>query len=125
MNYKIGKMETFSKEGRSSYHDALGLTGAEISLTNLKNGAATPFLHSHKNNEEIFLIISGMGKIYLDGEIIDIEKGDIIKVEPEAERLLKAEDNHDLSFFCIQVEKNSLTAHTFDDGILSKKEVLW
>ena len=34
-------------------HEKLSLTGAEISLNELPAGANVPFVHSHKENEEI------------------------------------------------------------------------
>ena len=54
-------MSAFSKThvdlqaGRTELHDALGLTGAEVSFNCLPAGAGVPFVHSHKNNEEIDL----------------------------------------------------------------------
>ena len=40
-------------EGRVELHDTLSLTGAEISINDLPAGANVPFVHSHKNNEEV------------------------------------------------------------------------
>ena len=55
-------------EGRVELHDKLGLTGAEVSVNQLPAGAGVPFVHSHKNNEEIYGILAGRGKAVLDGE---------------------------------------------------------
>lgn len=38
-------------EGRTELHEALSLTGAEVSINSLPAGAGVPFVHSHKNNE--------------------------------------------------------------------------
>ena len=57
-------------EGRVELHEKLGLTGAEVSVNRLPAGAGVPFVHSHKNNEEIYGIISGKGKAIIDGEEI-------------------------------------------------------
>ena len=46
-------------DGRTELHEALDLTGAEISINRLPAGAGVPFVHSHKNNEEIYGVISG------------------------------------------------------------------
>mgnify|MGYP006957406699 CR=1 FL=1 len=35
-------------EGRTELHDALALTGAEVSINRLPAGACVPFVHSHK-----------------------------------------------------------------------------
>ena len=52
-------------EGRVELHDTLSLTGAEISINDLPAGANVPFVHSHKNNEEVYGILSGKGKVIL------------------------------------------------------------
>ena len=56
-------MSAYSKtnvghENRTELHDALSLTGAEISINNLPAGAGVPFVHAHKENEEIYGVIS-------------------------------------------------------------------
>ena len=68
-------MSNFSKwsatqDARTELHDVLGLTGAEISVNNLPAGAGVPFVHYHKKNEEIYIILSGKGFAILDGEKI-------------------------------------------------------
>ena len=68
-------MSNFSKvsvadDARTELHDQLGLTGAEISINNLPAGAGVPFVHSHKQNEEIYVVLSGKGKAVIDGETV-------------------------------------------------------
>ena len=41
-------------EDRTELHETLSLTGAEVSINTLPAGASVPFVHSHKNNEEIY-----------------------------------------------------------------------
>ena len=62
------------------------LTGAEISINNLPAGANVPFVHSHKNNEEVYGILSGKGKVIIDGEEIALTAGDWIRIAPVAKR---------------------------------------
>ena len=50
------------EEARIELHDRLGLTGAEISVNALPGKASVPFVHSHKENEEIYERASGEGK---------------------------------------------------------------
>ena len=47
---------------RVELHEKLGLTGAEISINTIRAGESVPFIHSHKQNEEIYYVISGSGK---------------------------------------------------------------
>ena len=48
-------------EARTELHDALHLTGAEVSVNVLPAGASVPFVHAHKQNEEIYGILEGEG----------------------------------------------------------------
>ena len=105
-------------EGRKELHEALGLTGAEISVNRLPAGAGVPFVHSHKNNEEIYGIISGKGNVLIDGEKIALCAGDWIKIAPAAKRQFSAADNEELTFICIQVKENSLGSFTADDAMI-------
>ena len=87
--YKIMKNYTkanIGNEGRVELHEKLALTGAEISINRLPAGANVPFVHSHKNNEEIYGVLSGKGKVILDGEEIALTAGDWLKVAPAARR---------------------------------------
>ena len=84
-------MANFSKwnakqDPRTELHDVLGLTGAEISINNLPAGAGVPFVHTHKKNEEIYIILSGKGSAVLDGEKVDFAAGDVIRVAPAVKR---------------------------------------
>ena len=61
---------------RTELHDILNLTGTEISINNLPAGAGVPFVHSHKENEEIYAVLSGRGKAVIDGETVELAAGD-------------------------------------------------
>ena len=65
-----------SNEARTELHEALSLTGAEVSINSLPAGAGVPFVHSHKNNEEIYEIIVGKGTVIIDGDNVEITAGD-------------------------------------------------
>ncbi len=105
-------------ESRTELHEKLALTGAEISINNLPAGAGVPFVHSHKNNEEIYGILSGKGKVVIDGEEISLSAGDWLKVAPAAKRQFSAAENSGISFVCIQVKENSLGGFTADDAVV-------
>ena len=105
-------------EGRTELHNALGLTGAEVSVNSLPAGAGGPFVHSHRNNEEIYGVVSGRGKALIDGEEVTIAVGDWLKVAPKAKRQFSAADDEGITFVCIQVKENSLGGFTADDAVV-------
>lgn len=109
-----------SNEGRIELHDKLALTGAEISINNLPAGASVPFIHSHKKNEEIYVVLSGKGKVVIDGESVELNAGDWIRISPIAKRQFFAAEDSAISFVCIQVKENSLEGYTADDAVIEQ-----
>ena len=105
-------------EGRVELHEKLSLTGAEISINQLPAGASVPFVHSHKNNEEIYSILSGKGKAVIDNETIELTAGDWLRISPAAKRQFFASQESDITYVCIQVKENSLGGFTADDAVL-------
>lgn len=105
-------------EGRVELHEKLSLTGAEISINQLPAGASVPFVHSHKNNEEIYGILSGKGKAVIDNETIELTAGDWLRISPSAKRQFFASQESDITYVCIQVKENSLGGFTADDAVL-------
>ena len=111
---------TVTDEQRTELHDALSLTGAEISINYLPTGMAVPFAHSHKENEEIYTVIKGRGFLIIDGEQVDLSVGDWVRVAPEAKRQFSASRYSDVRYICIQVKENSLNKYCTDDAIPEK-----
>lgn len=107
------------KEGaRTELHDALQLTGAEISINALPAGASVPFVHSHKLNEEIYAVLEGTGKAVVDGEEIALRAGDWLRISPSAKRQFFAAADEGIKYICIQVKENSLSGYTATDAVL-------
>lgn len=116
-------MSNFSKinvpnDARVELHDQIGLSGAEVSINNLPAGASVPFVHSHKQNEEIYVILSGKGKAIVDDEEIALTTGDWIRIAPEGKRQFFAAEDSAISFACIQVKAGSLEGYTKTDAII-------
>ena len=105
-------------EGRVELNGKLGLTGAEVSINQLPAGACVPFVHSHKNNEEIYGILVGEGKAVIDGEELAVAAGDWLKIAPAAKRQFFASDISGITFVCIQVKENSLGGFTATDAVV-------
>ena len=109
---------TIGKEKRIELHEKLSLTGVEISLNELPAGANVPFVYSHKENEEIYGILSGNGKAVIDGEEISLSTGDWLKIAPAAKRQFFASDISGITYICIQVKENSLEHFTAEDAVI-------
>ena len=100
-------MEKYQKtsvadQPRVELHDVLGLTGAEVSVNRMPAGASVPFVHSHKQNEEIYGVLSGRGTMTLDG----------------VRRQISAAADSAISYVCIQVKAGSLGQMTAGDAVM-------
>jgi len=102
----------------------LGLTGCEVSLNCLPAGAATPFVHAHKLNEEVYIVVRGGGTCYVDGDEFPVREGSVIRVAPAGARALQAGE-HGLYYICVQAQAGSLTRATFDDGFKVEARPSW
>lgn len=107
-----------TKEGRVELHDKLNLTGAEISVNVLPAGASVPFVHTHKQNEEIYAVLGGEGYTVIDGETVALKIGDWLRVSPSAKRQFFAAKDKELKYICIQVKADSLEGYTMTDAIV-------
>ena len=56
----------------------------------LRPGKRQPFAHRHSAAEEIYVVISGSGRVKLDDEIIDLDTMDAIRVAPSVVRSFEA-----------------------------------
>lgn len=104
--------------GRVELHDALSLTGAEVSINALPAGASVPFVHAHKQNEEIYGILEGAGRAEIDGEVVPLAAGDWLRISPSAKRRFFAGEESGIRYICIQVKENSLASYTAQDAII-------
>lgn len=124
-NYKLLSLEEGQQTGRVTLHEKLSLTGTEISINNLPAGVSVPFVHAHKENEEVYIILDGKGQLYINGEEFNVEQGNVIRIDPAAERCFKADKDSAIKFICVQAKANSLSQFTENDGIPSKSKPSW
>ncbi len=110
---------------RTELHDALELTGAEVSVNRLPAGAGAPFVHAHRKNEEIYGILSGRGELWLDGVTREVRAGDWLRIAPEGRRALRAAPDSTMEYVCIQVRANSLETWTMTDGRILEEKAPW
>ena len=73
----------------------------------VKPGKRQGFGHRHERAEEIYVVLSGRGRMKLDDEIVDVEAFDAIRVAPQVARAFEAGDDG--------LEVLALGAHHGDD----------
>lgn len=126
----IGPLEDLLQRDFMGFHGKyfigkeLGLTGSEVSLNRLPAGKGIPFVHAHKKNEELYIVLRGNGIFFVDGEEFPVQEGSLVRVAPAGERAFKA-GSEDLYFICIQTEAGSLTQATLEDGVRLATSTSW
>lgn len=118
----VGSLHGF--EGKQFVKDATGATSCEISFGTLPTGAAVPFFHSHKENEENYIILSGAGKFQVNDKVFDIAEGSVIRVATNCDRNLKCTSAEPMTYICIQAKEGSLGGYTMTDAEITERENL-
>jgi quercetin dioxygenase-like cupin family protein len=61
-----------------------------ISLFRYAPDLRSPMAHSHREQEEAYVVVGGSGKILLDGETRELRLWDVVRVAPEVVRAFEA-----------------------------------
>jgi quinol monooxygenase YgiN/mannose-6-phosphate isomerase-like protein (cupin superfamily) len=61
-----------------------------LSLQCLRPGRRQQFAHHHHRAEEVYLVLSGSGRVRINDEILDIGRHDAIRVAPDLTRAFEA-----------------------------------
>lgn len=107
----VGKLAEFN--GKQFLKDTVGTTGCEISFGTIEPGQAAPFFHSHKQNEEIYIILSGAGDFQVNDTAFPIAEGSIVRVATACNRSIR----------CTSTEKCSTSV--FRQKKVVSNNVLW
>jgi quercetin dioxygenase-like cupin family protein len=68
----------------------LNSTHLGVSYFRYAPGYRSPMGHSHREQEEAYLVVSGSGRIKLDDQIAPLPQWDVVRVAPETVRALEA-----------------------------------
>ena len=71
-------------------NDALETEHTGFTLQRIEPSARPPFAHRHERAEEVYVVLSGSGRIKLDDDVLEIEKLDAIRVAPTVTRAFEA-----------------------------------
>lgn len=119
------KLMNVADQPRVELHDALALTGSEMSINHLPAGGAVPFVHAHKQNEELYYVLSGKGELYIDGDVLPLKEGDAFRIDPAGKRAIRAAQDSALRYLCIQTKAGSLEGFTMEDGVILDEKAPW
>lgn len=78
-----------NQEARFAKND-LDAEDTGVSHHRLKAGKRQPFGHKHEEAEEVYVVMAGSGRINLDGDVVEVETLDAIRVSPGVTRAFEA-----------------------------------
>lgn len=111
--------------GKVFLGSTLGLTGMEVSFGALPPGQSIPFLHAHKQNEELYIVLSGQGEMQVDGSVLPLQAGSAVRIAPAGLRCWRATGTEPMAYLVVQAKAGSLEQATGSDGIVPDRPVLW
>ena len=65
---------------------ALELEHCGLSYQRIPPGHRFPYGHTHKTQEEVYVVVGGSGRMKVDEEIVDLRQWDAVRVPPGAWR---------------------------------------
>jgi hypothetical protein len=100
----------------------LDLTGVALGLINLPPQEGYTFTHTHREQEEVYMVLEGTGILLVDGERVPLAAGDMVRVAPSARRALKNQGEAPLRIICAGAvpagyPKNPGSRYLIDDGV--------
>lgn len=111
--------------GKVFVGDALQCTGTEVSFQVMPTGQGVAFLHTHKENEELYIVLKGSGEYQVDGNIFPIAEGSLVRVSPQGKRTWRNTGTEPMVMMVIQSKQGSLKNLGIADGAIVKEELKW
>jgi mannose-6-phosphate isomerase-like protein (cupin superfamily) len=71
----------------------LELENSGLSYFRLDGGFRTPFGHTHSEQEEVYVVISGSARVALDDEVVEVAQWDAIRIPKGTMRGMEAGDD--------------------------------
>jgi mannose-6-phosphate isomerase-like protein (cupin superfamily) len=66
--------------------DSLELEQSGVSYLRLAPGERVPWGHTHKQQEEVYVVVGGSGRVKLDDEVVEVKQWDAIRIPKETMR---------------------------------------
>jgi len=111
--------------GKLFLRSLLGSAGLEMSLNVVPPGQGMPFLHQHRETDEVHIVVGGPGQFLVDGECIDVEEGTVLRISPPAARAWRNNTDAPLYFLCLQYRADSVVEGGTIDGQKVEGKPAW
>ena len=72
--------------------EPLELQNSGVGYVRLAPGERMPFGHRHKEQEEVYVVVGGGGRVKLDDEVVELRRWDAVRIARDTMRNLEAGD---------------------------------
>ena len=122
LNYQRAHFDFDALGSLTSPRRALGLEAVALGLIKLQAGAGYSFTHHHAAQEEVYIVIEGAGEMVVDGELLGLARGDVVRVPAPARRALRAAEDSSLFAICAGATpagfpRDPKARYLIDDGV--------
>ncbi len=93
--------------------DMKAAKNCSMNVVTIKAGNTVKPAHSHPNHEEVVYLLSGSGKVYIDGVVSEVRKGSAILFSAGCIHMLRNSGSEDMKVACF-----FSPAATFEDYLL-------
>lgn len=138
-NYTAATVGEFNELGKHIYSHPAGIeipgkvfigeelrcTGTEVSFQIMPPAMGIDFLHTHKDNEELYVVIKGDGEYQVDGDIFSIAEGSVVRVATEGKRSWRNTGKESMVMMVIQSKTGSLKELGITDGVMVEEPIKW
>jgi mannose-6-phosphate isomerase-like protein (cupin superfamily) len=70
--------------------EELGLERSGVSYQRLDPASRVPFGHRHSEQEELYVVVGGSGRMKLDDDVVELSRWDAVRVPPAVTRCLES-----------------------------------
>ncbi len=82
----------------------LQTNGSAFSFQLFQPGTETGFIHTHKTHEELYFFLSGKGEFQVDGDVVPVCEGSVVRVSPDGKRSVRNNGTEPLVMLLCNIE---------------------
>jgi len=100
-------------------------SSVEISFEVIPPHSGSAALHTHNQNEEVYVFLKGSGVFQVNEEVFRVTEGTIVRVSPQGKRAWKNNSDSPMLLMAIQARKGLLKNFTDSDEQMAGDELLF
>jgi mannose-6-phosphate isomerase-like protein (cupin superfamily) len=121
-DYVGGFRPTTTKNGRRVVDHEMNSQYIGMTVNAAQPGDQSGYWHDHTQVEEVYIFLSGQGKMGLGKDVIDVETGSVVRISQGVMRAWRAnpDSKEQLTWLCIRAGGTELTEYP-DDAIIDRE----